>query len=121
MLHIFCSSQKCRYFSLAEEPSTSLSSDGPTAPGVDNGEPVQPATTAAPSPPSVREILQSLSSARARGEGSETIAKILKEAIQTHKTSEVGLQLHMCSQFSNRHKRLDLSSTTTSEGNYTQD
>ena len=39
--------------------------------------------------PSVAEVLRSLSSARARGEGSEALTKILKEALQHHKTSEV--------------------------------
>ena len=41
------------------------------------------------STPSVTEVLRSFSSARTRGEGSEALTKILKDALQHHKTSEV--------------------------------
>ena len=83
--HFFCSSQKCRYFSFADQPSSS--EQGPTAGGTsDDSEPVKAGATS----PSVAEVLQSLSSARARGEGSEALTKILKDALQQHKKSEVG-------------------------------
>ena len=81
----FCSSQKCRYFSFADQPSSSEQGSIAGATSGDS-EPVKAGATF----PSVAEVLRSLSSARARGEGSEALTKILKEALQQHKKSEVG-------------------------------
>ena len=75
------SSHKCRYFSFADQSSSS--EQDPTAGGTSGGS--EPSGVS----PSVADVLQSLLSARARGEGSEALTKILKKALQQHKKSEV--------------------------------
>ena len=82
----YCSSQKCRYFSFADQSSPSLSLGEPPSSDAASGD---GKSLKSGGTSSVTEVLRSYSSARARGEGSEALTKILKEALQHHKTSEV--------------------------------
>ena len=72
-----------------DQSSSPLSLEEPPSSDATSGDGKSLKYGGTPSTPPVTEVLQSFSSARARGEGSEALTKILKEALQQHKTSEV--------------------------------